>query len=247
MTKLQESGKGMGMSFFDASSSSDENESSSGEEAGAEADEGEPIVRYAAEATFRRPLVVQCSIGPKVAMREILGEGPPIPSMSAEEEIGIAISPGDSVSGRPSLSGEYDFDPAAEKALERRLREDSDDVSVSGVLDEYQPPKWEKILGEPPVLERELEDDEERRGSAVSELDALVKQSLQVEENVQVVRPGKFGRKRTVQIVVPKEIDVGEMRVGEKVVSTPYPRELGMGGVREVDGFGFVDVEGEVS
>ena len=199
-------------------------------------DEGEGVVQYAQKATFRRPVVVQCSVGqPKLPMKEVLKTGPP--QLGSWLELDRGVSPVRIEGDRPS-EGEFDAD--AEERLERRLAEDKakeqekgdsspDDGNGEG---EAEIP-WSDVVYDESIVDEHLkrrheeeEADEERPGSAMSELDLLVRDSLLIAHDSLLIRSGERlgGRKRKVSFEKALDVETaGHKRVASMGPSTPYP------------------------
>ena len=210
-------------------------------------DESEAVVRYAEKATFRRPIMVHCQAGSrKVAMQEVLEAGPPQEQDLLVEpgQEGIPITEGEANGDGDGEMESEEFDAEAEERLERRLAEDRAREQVnqgSAVIAEEEAEElWSDVVYDESILdehlkrrreEKEEEGEREKRlGSAMSELDALVKDSLFIahDDEGPTRRPlaeADGGRKRKVSFTKPADVDVapGHKKVPGIGPATPYP------------------------
>lgn len=226
-----------------------------------EQDGDKAVIHHAERATFRRPIVVQCQAGSrKVAMQEALKTGSPVSKPNSWLDLdqrGISSGEVRQQEADEDADAESEgYDREAEERLERRLAEDlageqklnhSNAAFVATDAEE----SWRDVVYDDSILDehfqqRSEEDDDEarereRRGSAMSELDELVRKSLfiaydgalkkqeKVEENVIAIErslvDASRGAKRKVSFSRPPDMDItlARKKVSWLALGSPYP------------------------
>ena len=205
-------------------------------------DESDGVVQYAEKAIFRRPVMVYCSAGkPKVHMKEVLETGPP--EADSRVERGQAGNP--VRFEEHQRSGKVD-DTEAEERLERRLAEDRamerrgrGCPRDSNSSEEEAEIQWNDVVYDKSIVdehlnrkqkegEEEEEEEEEMPGSAMSELDLLVRDSLLIAHDSSLSRPGETLEPRQRRVSFTKPLGLGSAPEHKKRFvsiepSTPYP------------------------